>query len=282
MFGYLTADRGHLTPEEDARYRAAYCGLCRSLRQRWGFLSGFTLNYDQCFLIMLLQSLYEAEEQSGEEICAAHPIRPQAWWQNRYTDYAADMNIALSYLKLVDDWEDDGNLAALGASAALKHAFERTADVWPRQCAAMERSIHMLRRLEEERTEDPDTAAETFAMMMAEVFVYQDDRWSNTLRSLGAALGRFLYIMDACMDLDRDTARNRYNPFRRYYGLNTNREMFYEILQMLLGDCLLFFDRLPLVTDVGILKNILCFGLWTQFDKKFNIIKDGEHGIGSV
>ena len=71
MFGYLTADRGHLTPEEDARYRAAYCGLCRSLRTRWGRLSGLTLNYDQCFLILLLQSLYEAEERSGKNLLDA-------------------------------------------------------------------------------------------------------------------------------------------------------------------------------------------------------------------
>lgn len=282
MFGYLTADRGHLTPEEDARYRSAYCGLCRSLRHRWGALSGFTLNYDQCFLILLLQSLYEADEQSGMETCTAHPVKAHAWWQNQYTDYAADMNIALSYLKLLDDWKDDGNLAALSASAALKKAYDRTSSVYPRQCAAMEHSIHALSILETERIEDPDTAAETFAMMMAEVFVYQEDRWSDTLRAFGSSLGRFLYVMDACMDLDQDAIRNHYNPFRRYYGLNTNREYFSEILQMLLGDCLLSFDRLPLVTDIGILKNILCFGLWTKFEKKFNIVKDENHGIGSV
>ena len=163
-----------------------------------------------------------------------------------------------------------------------KKAYDRTSSVYPRQCAAMEHSIHALSILETERIEDPDTAAETFAMMMAEVFVYQEDRWSDTLRAFGSSLGRFLYVMDACMDLDQDAFRNHYNPFRRYYGLNTNREYFSEILQMLLGDCLLSFDRLPLVTDIGILKNILCFGLWTKFDKKFNIVKDENHGIGSV
>ena len=118
MFGYLTADRGHLTPEEDARYRAAYCGLCRSLRSRWGGLSGFTLNYDQCFLILLLQSLYEAEERNGEETCVRHPVKPHSWWQSEYTDYAADMNVALSYLKLQDDWDDDGSSTALAASSS--------------------------------------------------------------------------------------------------------------------------------------------------------------------
>ena len=282
MFGYLTADRGHLTPEEDARYRAAYCGLCRSLRSRWGGLSGFTLNYDQCFLILLLQSLYEAEERNGEETCVRHPVKPHSWWQSEYTDYAADMNVALSYLKLQDDWEDDGSLTALAASRAMKGAYERISARYPRQCSAMKDAVLALREIEKNGDEDPDGAAETFAGLMAEVFAYRDDRWSDTLRRFGAALGRFLYIMDACMDLDQDTIRNRFNPFRRYYGLADNGKRFSDILQMLLGECLLYFDRLPLVEDVGILKNILCLGLWTQFNQKFDIDKDDEHGIGSV
>ncbi|MBQ9663244.1 MAG: hypothetical protein IJV40_08860 [Oscillospiraceae bacterium] len=282
MFGYLTADRGHLTPEEDSRYRAAYCGLCRSLRSRWGSHSGLTLNYDQCFLILLLQSLYEAEEQSGDETCIAHPLKSHAWWQSRYTDYGADMNIALSYLKLRDNWEDDGSLAALTGSAAFRYSFEAVSARYPRQCEAMDRSIRDLRAIEKEKREDPDAAAETFAMMMAEVFVYSEDRWSAVLRQFGAALGRFLYIMDACVDLDEDAIRGHYNPFRRYYGLTDNGSRFDDILRMILGECLFYFDKLPLVTDAGILKNILCYGLWTQFDKKYNMSRNNSNGIESV
>ena len=274
MFGNLTADRGFLTPEEDIRYRAAYCGLCRNLRSRYGQPAGLTLNYDLCFLILLLQSLYESEENSGSGTCLLHPVEPREWWQCRFTDYAADMNIALSYLKLLDNWEDDGNLAALGASASLRHTYHRIRESYPRQCKAMEQALQSLSDLEKSRREDPDAAAETFAGLMAEVFVYCEDRWSGTLRVLGAALGRFLYILDAALDLDRDAVRNSYNPFRRCYGLPDNERRFRDILHMLLGDALQAFDRLPLVTDAGILKNILCFGLWVSFDKKYVTGKD--------
>ena len=282
MFGYLVADRGHLTPEEDLRYRAAYCGLCRSIRGRWGNLSGLTLNYDQCFLILLLESLYEPEEIHGEEICIAHPKHPHPWWQSRYTDYAADMNIALSYLKLRDDWEDDGKLTALAASGALRSAYRRISLQYPRQCSMMVSSVASLRKLEQENKEDPDAAAETFAEMMAEVFVCSEDHWADTLRCLGAALGRLLYTMDACMDLDEDTFRNHYNPFRRYYGLERRGDYFHDILRMLLGDCMIWFDRLPLVEDAGILKNILCFGIWTQFYKKYSTVRDQLNGFESI
>ena len=282
MFGYLTADRALLTPEENARYRAAYCGLCRNLRKRYGQPAGLTLNFDQCFLILLLQSLYEEKETGGEEPCLVHPVKRQPWWQCRFTDYAADMNIALSYLKLMDNWEDDGSLSALAAASGLKPAYSRVKSSWPRQCEAMEHSIQTLRKIEKDNLEDPDGAAETFAWMMAEVFAFQEDRWAPVLRQFGANLGRVLYIIDAAMDLDRDTLRGSYNPFRRRYGREDNGEFFRDVLSMLLGACLKDFDRLPLVEDAGILKNILCSGLWTEFYKKYQTNKEKDDGVGSL
>ena len=281
MFGYLTADRAHLTPEEDARYHAAYCGLCRNLRGRYGQLAGMTLNYDQCFLILLLQSLYEEKESAGLSVCAAHPREKQNWWQCTFTDYAADMNILLSFHKLRDNWEDEGSLLSLTASAALRRTGEELAEVYPRQVECMRRSLQTLHRCEQENREDPDGAAGTFAEIMAEVFVVREDRWADTLRAFGAALGRSLYILDAAMDLEKDALRNSYNPFRRYYGLKDNGERFRSILRMLMGEALFYFDRLPLVTDAGILKNILCEGFWLEFDKKYGI-KEMSNGIGSV
>lgn len=117
---------------------------------------------------------------------------------------------------------------------------------------------------------------------MAELMVWREDRWSRDLRAVGRSLGRFLYVMDACMDLDADTVRNRYNPFRRWYGLASNEQRFRDILQMILGDCLLSFDRLPLVQDVPLLKNILCAGLWQQFDQKYRGKRGSADGAGPV
>lgn len=278
MFGYLSADRSLLTPEEDERYRSAYCGLCRNLRSRFGQLAGLTLNYDLCFLILILQSLYEAEEVSGSDTCLAHPRTPRSWWNCCYTDYAADMNIALSYLKFCDDWKDDGSPAALLASRKLRAEYARLKTAYPRQCRAMEDAMDMLGRLERNGTEDADAASEAFALLMAEVFVIHEDRWADTLRAFGSGLGRVLYIMDAVMDLNRDTVTGSYNPFRRYYGLADNEKRFRDILSMLLGDCLYHFDRLPLVEDAGLLKNILCFGLWSGFNQKFAQGKEREDG----
>ena len=283
MFGYLAADPEKLTEEQLSRYRACYCGLCRCLEERHGQLSRLTLNYDMTFLILLLGSLYEPDEQSGEGVCLVHPAKPRAWFMSEATQYAADMNVVLAYLKCRDDWEDDACFPALAEAGLLKKAYERVRGIYPQRCTAILEAMDTLRRLERERVEDPDRAAACFGELMAQVLVFKEDRWSDTLRAMGRALGAFIYVMDACMDLDGDAFHGRYNPFRRYYGLKDNERRFRDILKMLLGDCLVQFDRLPLVQDAGILQNILCAGLWTQFDRKFSEKKrKTTDGSGSV
>ena len=269
MFGYLTADTAALTEEQRRRYQACYCGLCRSLEKRHGQLSRLTLNYDMTFLVLLLGSLYEPEETAGESTCIRPPKTPQPWINHEICDYAADVNLALAYLKCLDDWEDEGSLLALAQARVLRPGYERVQEEYPRQCAAVAQAMEDLHAIEKENREAPDEAAACFGRLMAELFVYREDRWADTLRHMGHALGRFIYLLDACMDLDSDTLHNRYNPFRRYYRREDNEQRFRDILKMQLGECVFYFDKLPLVQDAGILKNILCAGLWTRFDHQF-------------
>ena len=39
--------------------------------------------------------------------------------------------------------------------------------------------------------------------------------------------------------------------------------------QLQLGECLFWFDKLPLIRDEQLLQNILCVGLWLAFNQKF-------------
>ena len=161
MFGYLVAATNVLEAEQLSRYKAVYCGLCRSLERCFGQAARLTLNYDMTFLVLLLGSLYEPEERTGEGKCMPHPIEPRAWWQNESTQYAADLNTALAYLKCLDDWEDDGNLGALAEAKLLEESFRRTEKAWPRQCEAMRRALDALHELEKNKIEDADAAAES-------------------------------------------------------------------------------------------------------------------------
>ena len=281
MFGYLVAATNVLEAEELARYKSVYCGLCRSLKRCFGQTARLTLNYDMTFLVLLLSSLYEPEEERGEAACVRHPIEPQPFVMNELSDYAAHMNLALAYLKCLDDWKDDKSLAAYAEARTLQAGYDRVRERYPRQCEAIEAALDSLSRIEEEGREDPDAAAACFGALMQEIFVYKEDRWADPLRRMADALGRFLYLLDAAMDLEEDVKRGRFNPFRRFAGEADNEERFRDILRLQLGECVYWYDRLPLVADTGLLKNILCVGLWAAFNKKYSR-EEPENGSGSV
>ena len=107
MFGYVEAKRSELKMREFYKYKAYYCGLCRVLREKYGFLGQITLTYDMTFLVILLTSLYECESKREEHRCLIHPMKKQKMLYNEITEYAADMNIILTYYKLLDDWKDE-------------------------------------------------------------------------------------------------------------------------------------------------------------------------------
>ena len=73
MFGYVRPSLPKLTEEDKRRFRAAYCGLCRALGERYGLPARFILNYDLTFLAVLLWPPDTGSRSTG----AVSPIR----WQ---------------------------------------------------------------------------------------------------------------------------------------------------------------------------------------------------------
>lgn len=271
MFGFVTANLDRLDDAQRERYKACYCGLCRSLKERYGSLARMTLTYDMTFLVLVLGSLYEPVELHGQMLCPAHPLKQRKFWQSSVTDYAADMNIALAYLNCIDDWKDDLSLTALAESKLMKSQYERICKAYPRQCGVIKSSMSALKSIEERWDRSPDAAAEAFGRIMAELFVLKEDRWSDLLRTFGMALGEFIYVMDACIDLKDDKRYYKYNPFVHLYGRLDEEQSFRAILEMLLADCVRSFEALPLVQDTELIKNILCSGVWIKFNRHYAI-----------
>lgn len=283
MFGFVTAQLKLLSEEQAARYRQCYCGLCHSLKERHGELARFTLTYDMTFLILLLSSLYEPDEKENETKCAPHPFKAQQYWQNEISGYAADMNVALAYLNCIDDWKDDWSLSSLAEAKLMQKSYNEICEKYPRQCRAMKESLEKLSELEEKRINDADAASKAFGSLMAELFVYKEDYWSGYLRRFGMALGQFIYIMDTCIDLRDDKRYYKFNPMLHLFNRIDEKEQFKAILEMLMAECVKAFEALPLLQDAELIQNILCFGVWTQFNKHYKVTEgEGPNGTRSV
>ena len=264
MFGYVVADQGSLTQVQLTRYRACYCGLCRAIEQRHGQLSRLSLTYDMTFLVLLLDSLYEPERDDSAARCIAHPVRKQLQRISKYTQYAADMNVALAYYNCLDDWTDDRNGVKLAYAKVLRPKYRRIKERWPDQCTVIEESLREFGNLERERSPDLDRTAGLFGRLMAALFTPERDRWRETLEQVGDTLGRFIYVMDACLDQTSDQKHGRYNPISEFERVNGAFDAGLT-LTMLIGDCSMAFERLPLEQDLDLLRNILYSGVWSKW-----------------
>ncbi|HNY00622.1 MAG TPA: DUF5685 family protein [Oscillospiraceae bacterium] len=268
MFGYVIANPQGLDEQRFARYKSFYCGLCRTLKARYSGWMRLTLTYDMTFLALLENALYEPEETSGMERCAVHPVKTHAWIHGEFTDYAADLSVLLTYLKCMDDWDDDCDPIRKAEASVLRPAYEAVCLRYPRQSGVIRDCMAAISGIERRRDPNPDAAANCFGILMGELFVCREDRWSDTLRAMGAALGRFIYLMDAVVDQEKDQKRFRYNPLEALP--DTAGDHYRAALEMLLGRCVFEFDKLPIVKDADILRNILCSGVWTVYLNKFD------------
>ena len=267
MFGYVTINKPELKIKDYARYRGYYCGLCKTLKEEYGRFGQMTLTYDMTFLIILLTSLYEVKPKHGVERCLAHPMKKHDMLWNEISAYAADMNIALTYHHLLDDWEDEKSYVGLAGAKLVKRKYKRIAKKYERQVGVIVDSLEALKCCEKNKVMDLDEVSSHFGNLMAEFFVYKKDEWEPILRDVGFYLGKFIYIIDAYEDLEKDKKNNSYNPLVEMEKKDDYEERMYHILSLMMSDCTMAFEKLPLVYEVEILRNILYAGVWCKYDK---------------
>ncbi len=261
MFGYVTANKPELKMREFGRYKAFYCGLCRRLGKNNGAVSRLTLSYDMTFLILLLSSLYEPEEQQEKHRCLIHPGKKQWMIYNQITDYASDMNVLLSCYHFQDDWEDERSIAGFCGAKVFAGRAKKIARQYPRQAKVIREQLGRLAELEQKGITEPDVISRPFGELMSELFVYREDAFQDILRSFGFYLGKYIYLLDAFMDLEKDLKKGSFNPFRESADREDFEESVRQMLEGTIRQAVAEFEKLPLEQDLPILRNILYEGV---------------------
>lgn len=268
MFGYININRKELTKENAKIYQAYYCGLCQKLKSSCGTKGQMLLNYDMTFLVVLLCGLYELDHEETEFTCPLHPTKKQRAWINEATAYAADMNVILAYHNFEDDWRDTKAYTKRAIAKAFWKDYERICRKYPRQAAAVEKYIKELAAAEAAGEENIDLIAGLTGEMMGEIFDWKEDEWSEELRYLSFYMGKFIYLMDAYEDLEKDKKRQEYNPFLKMVcQKEEDFETFVKlILTSMISECAKSFERLPIIMHADILRNILYSGIWSKYE----------------
>lgn len=281
MYGYVVVNKPELKIKEYDVYRSYYCGLCDELKERYGINGQLSISYDMTFLLLLLTGLYEPETTHYEARCIAHPVHKHPVSRNSITGYVADMNVLMTYYKCVDDWKDERKVTRKALADSLKGKVKRIEAAYPNKAERIKAALLCISEQENKGQPNVDVPAEQFGIILTQILLMRADEWKEELIQLGNSLGRFIYILDAYEDLEGDIKKGRFNGLMEYSVKPDYDEFVENVLKSLMAQCAAAFERLPIIENANLLRNIIYSGVWTRFElcrQKKHAQSDKESG----
>lgn len=266
IFGYIRINKMDLTYREFENYKSFYCGLCKILKRDYTEVSRLSINYDITFLILVLTSVYLPKSEIFYEKCVVSPIKKKPHLQNEFTEYAAAMNVLLTYGKLEDNVRDSGGIKDRFLRRAYKTTYIKAKNKYPHKADIIKYYLDELNKLEIEGCTSIDHTSNTFGNIMREVFMYKEDKYKDILGELGFNLGKYIYILDAFEDLDKDIESGEYNPFKEYRDNIEELEKRVERnILMCLSKTENAIEKLDIRINKRIIDNIIYSGVYLRF-----------------
>ncbi|MCL1896746.1 MAG: DUF5685 family protein, partial [Clostridiales bacterium] len=282
-------------------YNAYYCAICHAVKKRYGELPRLMLSYDAVFIAMLAAGLMgEPETVSFQTFrCLNNPLKKRNETESSAgIEYAADVMVLLGWLSLKDKKEDkdQGRIKSAGISAAealLRGAGRRAVEKLGKKARLCLECVYDQWALEIAKTDSLDRAAHPTGRLMAELLDFTDapgisedlslsveagkegkngngrkalsvPEASNILREFGYHLGRYIYIVDAVDDLEKDRKTGAYNPLLLR---PETPEILKTAISLDLARVGELINRLPVKCHKSIVNNIVYFGLHAKLDE---------------
>ena len=282
MFGYVNPYISELKVRDHEKFKSYYCGLCVSIKKNYGHLPRFTLNYDMTFLGILLDSLEPSKIHYTKGNCIAHPLkRKHIVINNPALDYAAFCNVCLTSHKLMDDFKDDKSLRAKLLGSFLNTYLKNTSSDNRVVIEYTVKKLHELSLMEDNSNgKTLDELSHHFADLTGFIIssYIKDNNYKLDLYWVGYNLGKWIYIIDAYDDLQKDMDKNKFNAIN--VSLN-NDNLSYNELKPLIEEridftltscarqCYEAFLKLPIKKNGDLMENILHYGLLNKMNLVF-------------
>ncbi|MBQ7323526.1 MAG: hypothetical protein IJW96_03070 [Clostridia bacterium] len=223
MFGYIRTDTPYLYIKDDNLYRAMYCGVCKGIGQVCGQAARMGLSYDVTFLSVILHNIAGVDVKIEKSHCLTHHIRSRQMAEvDELTRQLGAFNTALVYYKYTDDIADGDK--GYGKRLWFVNGFKRMKKAYPEIERIVRENMANQSKVEKNRTDSLDIAADATANMLAEFCDYVlGEKGTPATHNLFYAVGKWIYLIDALDDYDKDKKKGVYNPFVLAYGA-PNRE----------------------------------------------------------
>lgn len=273
MFGYIKVDQANLLGKEYEAYKGIYCSLCKQLGKDYSVFARFILSYDCTFYAMLALDLAAEPPCYHSGRCRFNPLKRcnYAGTETKALSLAAALSVISAYGKLKDNLLDSPwykRIVYRLIQPFFAHWRKKAAKRYPEIDASV--SIMLDSQIEAEN--DPscllDMAAAPTASMLGEMCALlaeqiplrehlQKDSTKRILQAIGYYLGRWIYLIDAVDDMEKDRKRRNFNPFL----LSDNADTAYieSTLNHALSEALLSYGLLEKGRYDSIIQNVLCY-----------------------
>lgn len=201
-------------------YRGIYCSLCRSLGKNYGLFARLTLNFDVTLLAVMRIALSDTCPSFKGGRCPFNLTKRCNYCTDKaeQLDYAAAVGVLLVYFKLLDDLRDEGFFGKLKAGFLylfMLRAAKKAKKRYPHLAELIGEAMSLQQQTEKNGCASVDEAAEPTASALGKLFAYhiEDSINKRAMERFGYCLGRFIYILDAADDIEKDIKRKSYNVF---------------------------------------------------------------------
>lgn len=280
MFGYIRIFKPQLRVCEYEAYRAVYCTLCRELGKQYGVFSRALLSYDYTFVTLLYMAMHNQPPEYKSGRCVFNPCKRCGVCEcgREGFNITAAMTAVMFYYKTVDNIRDSGFFRGLlwrAAKLAGAVPHRRAAKRHPELEELVKKCMESQSLVESNPGASLDEAAEPTAVMVSGLAQMLSDSECDkrVLKDFGYYLGRWIYLIDAADDLEKDIKRDEFNPIARKFSLNRDslknapdelskaREYANECLNMTLARAITSYQLLNLGDYAPILDNVIYLGM---------------------
>ncbi len=281
MFGYIRPQVSELKVRQHQKYKAIYCGLCKSLGKNVSQFSRLGLQYDMAAFAYIIAELLDETFILTDQVCIAHPLkrRPMAK-DNNTLKYCSYITSLLTYNKLDDMWLDERKLYAPACKVLVRNGYKKSKSNYTDLDIKMTNLLDKLHKYEYDKEACIDYPASTTADIM-EAIGYnapiKDNKTKRALATLLKNLGIWIYLADAADDIQEDIKKNNYNPLITDGIINKeNLKIAKEVMIYSLVQASKARDLLPLKDAGEFIDNIIYLSLPAASERIFSKLDTNE------
>ena len=225
MFGYIRTDSSYLFVKDDTLYEAMYCGLCKGIAEVSGQIARTGLSYDITFFSVIMHNICNIDVKVEKQNCWTHCVRSQEIAEvDEMTRQLGAFNTVLVYYKYTDDIKDGDK--GKGKRFWFESGFQKAKKRYPEIERIVRDNMANQEALEKAKVASVDRAADATATMVAEISDYILGEYATEYtRKLFYIIGKWIYMIDALDDYDKDLKKGAYNPFVLAYGAESQESL---------------------------------------------------------